>query len=118
MCLGRMRSIVLAGIAGLIACASPAKPAHPAVIALGDAMVAAPPRWHVEQRADRVTFTDPDRALHVTIGGDVHGVGVTSLERAESDRPGAMTLTPSLGATASTYVRLRRSDRQLTCGAA
>ena len=67
LCLARVRSIVLVGIASLVACASPAKPARPAVIALGDATVAAPPRWYVEPRADRVTFTDPDRALHVTI---------------------------------------------------
>ena len=54
-------------LAGIIACASPTKPATPGAIPLGDATIVAPPRWVVEQHADRVTFTDPDRALHVTI---------------------------------------------------
>ena len=69
MCLARVsvRAIALVGVAGLVACASPAKLARPAVISLGDATMAVPPRWDVEQRAERVTFTDPDRALHVTV---------------------------------------------------
>ncbi|HEU4726346.1 MAG TPA: serine hydrolase domain-containing protein [Kofleriaceae bacterium] len=61
----------LAGLVGLAGCASPATPARPAVFAIGDATVAAPPRWEAEQRADRVTFTDPDRALRVTIVANV-----------------------------------------------
>src|SRR5215468_8679001 len=66
-CLSRVRSIVLVGIAGLAACASPAKLVRPAVIALGEATVAAPPSWDVQRRADRAVFTDPDRAVRVTI---------------------------------------------------
>jgi CubicO group peptidase (beta-lactamase class C family) len=37
------------------------------VLTLGDATLAPPARWSVDRRADRVTFTDPDHALRVTI---------------------------------------------------
>jgi len=82
MCLAAMRSSVLVGIAGLVACASPAKLARPAVIALGDATVTAPPRWYVEPHADRVTFTDPDRALHVTIVANAGADAATAIAAA------------------------------------
>jgi CubicO group peptidase (beta-lactamase class C family) len=74
--------IVIVGIAGIVACASPAKLAPPAGIALGDATLAAPPRWYVEQRADRVTFTDPDRALHVTIVANAGADAATAIAAA------------------------------------
>ncbi len=62
-----MRSFAVVLIASLAACASPASSPRSAVVVLGEASVAAPLRWDVERYADRVTFTDPDRALHVTI---------------------------------------------------
>jgi len=49
---------------------------------IGDATVAAPPRWHVEQRADRVTFTEPDRALRVTIVGNAGADAATAIAAA------------------------------------
>jgi len=52
------------------------------VIALGDATVAAPPRWEIEPRADRVTFTDPDRALHVTIVANAGADAATAIAAA------------------------------------
>jgi CubicO group peptidase (beta-lactamase class C family) len=94
MCLSRVRSIVLAGIAGLIACASPAKLARPAVIALGDATVAAPPRWYIEQRADRVTFMDPDRTLHVTIVANAGADAATAIATAWQLAEPGFALTP------------------------
>lgn len=94
MCLSRVRSIVLAGIAGLIACASPAKLARPAVIALGDATAAVPPRWYVEQRADRVTFMDPDRTLHVTIVANAGEDATTAIATAWQLAEPGFALTP------------------------
>src|SRR5262249_16452131 len=80
--LAHVRTIVLFGVPGPVPAASPAKPPVPAVIALGDATVAALPRWSVEQRADRVTFTDPDRALRVTIMANAGADAATAIAAA------------------------------------
>jgi CubicO group peptidase (beta-lactamase class C family) len=61
----RSYAVVLSASVG--ACTSPASSPRSAVIAIGEASVAAPLRWDVDRHADRVTFTDPDRAVHVTI---------------------------------------------------
>jgi CubicO group peptidase (beta-lactamase class C family) len=61
-----VRSILLFGVATVFACGSPATaPRSPEL--LGDATFAAPPGWHVEYHSDRVTLTDPDQAIRVTI---------------------------------------------------
>jgi hypothetical protein len=91
MCLSRVRSVVLVG---LIACATPAKLARPVVIVLGDATVAAPPRWYVEQRADRVTFMDPDRTLHVTIVANAGADTTTAIATAWQLAEPGFALTP------------------------
>lgn len=78
----RVRPIVLVGMTVLVACASPTRPVRPAVIALGEATVAAPPGWYAEQRADRVTFTDPDRALRVTVVANAAADAATAIAAA------------------------------------
>ena len=52
------------------------------MIALGEASVAAPLRWEVERHADRVTFTDPDRAVHVTIVANAGADAATAIAAA------------------------------------
>jgi len=78
-CLARVKLVVLAGI---VACASPARPASPGALTVGDATVVAPPRWAVEQHPDRVTFTDPDRALRVTIVANAGASAIAAIAAA------------------------------------
>jgi CubicO group peptidase (beta-lactamase class C family) len=49
------------------ACAPAADTPRSPLITLDAALVAPPPRWSIDKDADRVTFTDPDRAVRVTI---------------------------------------------------
>jgi CubicO group peptidase (beta-lactamase class C family) len=61
------------------------------VIAIGDATITAPARWHVERGADRVTFTDPDRGVHVTI---VANVGADPAAAIAAAWPAGFSLAP------------------------